>query len=319
MDWFSYIQGLGTLAGALLYLFEGLSLGTIPIASAVLRYERDGTKDLTCLIMKGSALFSMLYFLIILIVDMYYGYYDAFILPVSLVALIILTFLLVSLGQHNQSALDRNECLFACFLFQTLLIVKLSHTSYFMVDNTLHYQAPISNVKWRVSLASIILELVQLMPWTLIPFLLFPNSKRYLTLWSLEYADLISHFIVIVTYANGHKTAEWNNVIQTYFVFYIINLVTWVFPLLAVCMFSDNNKMIPPCHAMIVDIITDIPMFITTMVTRAYVQNIYICFDIAIKFIVFARGVIWVPYKVYHDDKPQQNEGQLIYANYPPL
>ena len=117
----------------------------------------------------------------------------------------------------------------------------------------------------------------------------------------MEYADVISHFIVIITYANNLEEAKWNSTVKAYFAFYTINLIVWVFPLLIVCSASDENIIVPPYHGMIVDIITDIPMFITTVAKRAYIGNIYICFDIAVKFIVFIRGVIWVPYQVNHE------------------
>ncbi|CAF1216059.1 unnamed protein product [Adineta steineri] len=235
---------------------------------------------------------------------MYYGYYDAFIIPISLLALMCLAFLLVTLAvaEDNTDQLNEKEYYaYACFVFHILLIIKLSHTSYFMIDNTLQYKLSTTKIKWNISLASIILEFFQLMAWTLIPFLWYPRSKRYLALWALEYADLISHFIVMITYTNQLEQAKWDSTLKAYFAFYIINLIVWVFPLLIVCKIIDGQGMIPPVHGMIVDIITDIPMFIITMAARAYVHNVYICIDIAVKFIVFIRGVIWVPVQVYHE------------------
>ncbi|CAF1553548.1 unnamed protein product, partial [Adineta ricciae] len=127
----------------------------------------------------------------------------------------------------------------------------------------------------------------------------------HLTLWSYEYADLISHIVVIILYLKESHMVFWDNTIKAYFVFYIINLFIWVIPLMSVCLRSKEEKkimiMIPAIHCIIIDVITDIPMFLITMIKRTYVNNIYICFDIAVKFIVFARCVVWIPYHLYHD------------------
>lgn len=180
MEWFTFIQGLAVVAGSIIYLFDGFSFGTIQLFASLLPYEKDESKELTILLLKGSSLFSVLYFTIIIIIDMYYGYYDGFILPISLLAFMCLTFLLVSLAVAGNIAdkMDTKEFRFACFVFHILLIIKLSHTSYFMIDNTLHYDLSTNKIKWRISFASIIFEFFQLMPWTLIPFLWFPKSKQ---------------------------------------------------------------------------------------------------------------------------------------------
>ena len=181
MVWFTFIEGLGVLAASIIYLFDGFSLGTVQLCSSLFPYEKGNElENLTCLLMKGSSLFSVLYFTIIIIVDMYYGYYDEFILPTSLLALMCLAYLLVVLAvaKNNKDVLEEGRYSLACILFHTLLIIKLSHTSYFMIDNTIHYELSTTKIKWRISLASIILEFFQLMAWTLIPFLWYPNSKR---------------------------------------------------------------------------------------------------------------------------------------------
>ncbi|CAF1030266.1 unnamed protein product [Rotaria sordida] len=159
MDWLSFIQGLACLAAAIQYLFSGISFGVIP----PINYGRNNdTKTLACLIMKGSTLFSVLYFIII-IVDMYYGYYDGFILTLSLIALMSLTFLFVSLARNDEDALENDSYSLLFFIFQALLLIKLSHTSYFIIDNKIHYQLPTSEIKGRVLTASLILELLQLL------------------------------------------------------------------------------------------------------------------------------------------------------------
>jgi len=172
MDWFSFLSGFAYLAAAMAYLFSGISFGGIPMIA----YER--AEELACLIMKGSTLFSILYFTVIIIVDMYYGYYDGFVLPVSLKALMVLTFLLVSLATQNDKALTEDLYLLSFIVFQAVLLIKLSHTTYFLIDNRINYKFPTSEMKDRVLTASLILELLQLLFWTLTPFLWFPSSKR---------------------------------------------------------------------------------------------------------------------------------------------
>ncbi|CAF1007209.1 unnamed protein product [Rotaria sordida] len=185
MDWLSFIQGLACLAAAIQDLFSGISFGVIP----PINYGCNSyTKTLACLIMKGSTLFSVLYFIIIIIVDMYYGYYDGFILTLSLIALMALTFLLVSLAKNDKNALENDSY---CFV--------IHHISGIII-NKIHYQLPTSEIKGRVLTASLILELLQLCFWTLTPFLWFPGSKRYITIWSYEYACLLSHILVIIIF-----------------------------------------------------------------------------------------------------------------------
>jgi len=79
----------------------------------------------------------------------------------------------------------------------------------------------------------------------------------------------------------------------------------WVIPLTLVCSASKSNKLIPAIHCIVIDVITDIPMFLITMVKRTYVNNIYISFDVAIKFIVFVRSVIWIPCHLRHDQRAE--------------
>ncbi|CAF1203316.1 unnamed protein product [Adineta ricciae] len=242
MDWFSFLHGFATLATAIQYWLSGMSFGVIPPVS----YEN--AEQLSCLIMKGSTLLSMLYFTAILVVDMYYGYYDGFILPISLLALLTLTFLFSSLAKNDEKALESDLYRLLFVVFQAILLIKLSHTSYFMIDNRINYKLPTSGIKDRVLTASLILELFQLLFWTLTPFLWFPSSKRHLTLWSYEYADLISHIVVIILYLKQSHMVFWDNTIKAYFVFYIINLFIWVIPLMLVCLGSEEKIMIPAMH-----------------------------------------------------------------------
>jgi hypothetical protein len=141
---------------------------------------------------------------------------------------------------------------------------------------------------------------------------------RYITIWSYEYTDLLSHILVIITYINQSKISHWDSVINAYFAFYIINLFTWVIPLTIVCSVSFEEesswaKMAPAIHCIVVDIITDIPMFIITMAKRTYVNNIYICLDIAVKFIVFTRSVIWIPYLLHHEGQDMERQSSTYY------
>ncbi|CAF3395071.1 unnamed protein product, partial [Rotaria sp. Silwood2] len=174
MEYLSFIHGLACLVVAIPYLFTGISCSIIPPINCA---NDSDTRTLSCLMMKGSALFSVLYFTIIAIVHMYYGYYDGFVLPLSLVALMVLAFLLVSLGNRDEEP-PKKELYFLLFIiFQALLLIKLSHTSYFIIDNKIHNQLPTSEIKGRVLTASLILELLQLLFWTLTPFLWYPGSK----------------------------------------------------------------------------------------------------------------------------------------------
>jgi hypothetical protein len=75
---------------------------------------------------------------------------------------------------------------------------------------------------------------------------------------------------------------------------------------------SSSMRMVPAIHCIIVDVFTDIPMFITTMINRTYIT-----FDIVIKFIVFIRSVIWVPYLLHregkHEDDGRRSRGGSFY------
>ncbi|UJR19167.1 hypothetical protein I4U23_022297 [Adineta vaga] len=308
MDWFSFLNGFVCLAATTAYLCSGILFGRIPM----IMYEK--ADELACSAIKESTLFSILYFTVITIVDMYYGYYDGFILPVSLIALMVLTFLLVSFARQNDGVFTEDFYPLLFILFQVVLLIKLSHTTYFFIDNRINYKLPTSEMKDRVLTASLILELLQVLFWTLIPFLCYSTSKRHITLWSYEYADLISHIIGIVLYLKQSNISYWNITIKAYYAFYIINLFLWVIPLTLVCYRSKSNKLLPAIHCIIIDVITDIPMFLITIVKRTYVNNIYICFGIVIKFIVFVRSVIWIPCHLLHDQSAKYNRPNFMIA-----
>ncbi|CAF1623709.1 unnamed protein product [Adineta ricciae] len=111
-------NGFVCMTAAIEYLFSGILFGVIP------RITYENPKEFSCLIMKGSPLFSMLYFTSITIVDMYYGYYDGFILPMTMLAFLTLTGLLVALAKLDKNALTNDSYRLLFIVLEGILLIK---------------------------------------------------------------------------------------------------------------------------------------------------------------------------------------------------
>eukprot|EP01084_Bolivina_argentea_P192058 329773_1 len=254
------------------------------------------------------AVLSTIYFIISVMYSSYNGYYDIFIISVGFIS-ILSTLSLLGFIDKNKKGI----WVVAFVISVIALLIKISHTTYFLVDVIVQHNIGSSTSKRMFLATSISFEILLLFFSTLWYFLHihFENDIEFsLSIWSLEFFDLLSHTVVLLTYAHtiSEDTSKWNSYLNVYFSFYIINLFVWVLPLPVILLFlerkvdGDKTKYWIPIHVVILDTITDIPMIITSLVGRTYVGNIYIIFDIVFKILIFARSVCWVSIKVCKDD-----------------
>jgi hypothetical protein len=103
-----------------------------------------------------------------------------------------------------------------------------------------------------------------------------------------EWYGIASHFIVVFLYQStdqeailGSKTIEW------FLIFLCISVTGWVFPLL---WGVANEKKSRNLHAALLDLSTDIPLFIINVLGKQYVRHPYIAAHIVVGVFKFAKA-----------------------------
>lgn len=295
------LKGVALLATGVLFLLEGLSFGCIEVSGMVSLYKHDRDEFLLGY-SRGLATWSFTYFLVEILVGMINGYYDIFILICGVLGLGISVATIACISQKYET------WMIPLGLTGIPLTAKVAHTGYFIIDTTLKEDSDAGLYTFLV--VSLAFECVLLLGWSLWPFLTVESDEQSipLTAWGLEYADIVSHLMVCIFYANNIAPLDhWHqsDIMQAYFAFWIINLFLWAIPLYPMLYLTNGNdqkiRVFIAWHIVIVDLLTDLPMMIITLAGRTYVGNIYIACDIAVKIILFIRGLVWVPIVVFRE------------------
>ena len=103
---------------------------------------------------------------------------------------------------------------------------------------------------------------------------------------------------------DNDNDTEWKPILAAYYTFFVIDLFLWTLPLCIIMQIAsdDDDSTLMTAHIAITDVLTDIPMTITTLVGRTYIGNVYFLFDIIVKFVLFARAVVWLPIESFSDE-----------------
>lgn len=295
---FSLVKGVASLITAIFPLFSGISCGVFSVNECLSCYE--DFDEYTALYFRGYAVFGIIYSIIAIFLSGHDEYYDGFIIAM---AFFLLGFMICVLGAAaTTNVADSEGKVYFFFTISIIpLIIKLPHTAYYTVNNILNDS--FDSDRYSFIKASLIVELLLLLFWSLIHALMavikeIMHSDRNfvknmpLTVWALEYTDIVSHIIVCCLYASSIDNGWENEKMAAYFAFFVINLYLFVLGL----PFAMTDKSMMRNHVMIVDIVTDVPMFLITVIGRTYYHATYIGVDFVLKIVVFMRGVVYVPF-----------------------
>ena len=133
------------------------------------------------------------------------------------------------------------------------------------------------------------------------------------TIWALEVSDTLSHIFVLITYCNHSDNKQWDSVAIAYYIFWEINLFLWFIPSFITVRFRLSIA----THIMTTDVLTDIPMFLISLIGKTYVGNIYIVIDMVVKALVFLRAIVWVPIQMRGEHKlHNQGDNELAWNHH---
>eukprot|EP01084_Bolivina_argentea_P093478 168122_1 len=204
------------------------------------------------------------------------------------------------------------------YYFSTLILcVRLILNSYFVIKKMLSEDY---SSQYTFEIISLSFDFFFLLVFTLtlyLPLIIKKDEKEegmgILTVWAMEYGDIIAHSTVCFLYATSISSPSSSNsdpssfvdanshpfgdvYLLVYFVIYCVNVCVFCLPLPFISNYSTTyHPMI--IHTMLLDFITDLPFTVVTLAGKTYVGNFFITIDVVINIVTFIRGIIWVPVK----------------------
>jgi len=107
--------------------------------------------------------------------------------------------------------------------------------------------------------------------------------------FALEWFDILSQIAVILIYNRLSNYEYKDTTLKVYWSIMLIQLFGWCLPIF---IGSANSKRYIAIHVCILDILTDLPWIIITIISSAYVMHFWIFIDLFIKVIILIRAIV---------------------------
>ncbi len=104
-----------------------------------------------------------------------------------------------------------------------------------------------------------------------------------------EWVDIFSQAATTIVYNIYSTSDDKQTVLIMYWVFILIQLSFWTLPLMALR--TSRNNIVMAKHILYLDIFTDIPLVMITLISGAWKVQLYILIDLFVKLALMARGV----------------------------
>lgn len=104
-----------------------------------------------------------------------------------------------------------------------------------------------------------------------------------------EWIDILSQIAVTLLYSRFSDSDDKDTITKVFWVFTLIQIMFWVPPL---AMGTAKSTKSLAKHIILLDVFTDIPLIITTMVSGAYAVQFWIFCDLIVKICLMLRGVV---------------------------
>ena len=172
------------------------------------------------------------------------------------------------------------------------VISVFPYTLMIIIDIFVHVGVSFAEEKYiEYSIALIICHLCSLF---FITFIYFEWHRghtffRFIN-FAFEWIDILSQIAVALIYSKKSDAANKHIITNVFWSFILIQLLFWTLPIL---LGSAQKMKKIAWHIVVLDIVTDIPLVITTLLTGAYKVQFWILIDLFIKVLLMARGVIW--------------------------
>lgn len=316
------LEALKSLAESVSFLFSGLSFGLIPTVRNI-EHEADNIKFRYIIGRTSQSLYAF-YLIMMLIFALYYDYDATYNLIMGTLALLFSVWFqyLIKQNKSKEVAYEKvnelmtttnmsNEGSFLAMLLywiSTLILgIRMVINSFFLFKHLLENN---KSGEYVFELTQLGFDCFFLLLFTLtlyLPLLIVneqdkKEGKSILTVWAMEYGDIIAHLIVCILYGNDLTTNGPINSFTKdpyfvgYFIVYCINIIVFSLPLPWISLHAETyHPMI--IHTMFLDVITDLPFTIITLAGKTYVGNFFITVDVVVNIVTFIRGIIWVPIK----------------------
>eukprot|EP01083_Nonionella_stella_P100595 283902_1 len=225
---------------------------------------------------------------------------------------------------------------FLHYMSTLILCGRISTTSFYLIENILNGSYSDEYVFQIVQLSFDVFFLLFFILVLYLPLIITDDKykkegKSVLTVWAMEFEDIVAHFIVCLIYSSSlsstnadaynysyygtpSPTSDFGQAFEffrhgdeyigIYFVIYCINVTAFVLPLPWISNYQRLNYHPMIIHTMILDFITDLPFTAVSLIGATYVGHLFIAIDIAINIITFLRGILWVPVKFKAEGVP---------------
>mmetsp|Transcript_65740 Transcript_65740/g.80456 ORF Transcript_65740/g.80456 Transcript_65740/m.80456 type:complete len:327 (+) Transcript_65740:847-1827(+) len=104
-----------------------------------------------------------------------------------------------------------------------------------------------------------------------------------------EWFDILSQIAVILIYNRLSNYEYKDTTLKVYWSIMLIQLFGWCLPIF---IGTANSKRYIAIHVCILDILTDLPWIIITIISSAYVMHFWIFIDLFIKVLIMGRGCV---------------------------
>eukprot|EP01084_Bolivina_argentea_P093477 168110_1 len=314
------LDALKSLAESVGFLFSGLTFGLIPAVRDI-EDENDNLK-FAIIIGRASQSLYTFYLIMILIFAMYFDFNSVLNIIITTTALLISIWFIYLIKKkqkdEDEDAQGISGFSMLLYYFSTLILcVRLILNSYFVIKKMLSEDY---SSQYTFEIISLSFDFFFLLVFTLtlyLPLIIKKDEKEegmgILTVWAMEYGDIIAHSTVCFLYATSISSPSSSNsdpssfvdanshpfgdvYLLVYFVIYCVNVCVFCLPLPFISNYSTTyHPMI--IHTMLLDFITDLPFTVVTLAGKTYVGNFFITIDVVINIVTFIRGIIWVPVK----------------------
>eukprot|EP01083_Nonionella_stella_P002276 6555_1 len=115
------------------------------------------------------------------------------------------------------------------------------------------------------------------------------DTKFRIMNFCFEWVDICSQIAVTLLYSRYSESDNKVMITKIFWVLTLVQLFFWIVPLTLGSSQKINNLV---KHIIVLDIITDIPLIITTLMTEAYTVQFWILVDLFFKMMLMLRGVV---------------------------
>lgn len=107
--------------------------------------------------------------------------------------------------------------------------------------------------------------------------------------FAFEWIDILSQIAVIILYHHFADSEDKGTITKVFWVFTLVQILFWIPPL---ALGSAKSPAHLAKQVVLLDVVTDVPLVITSLVTGAYTVQFWIFCDLIVKVLLMLRGIV---------------------------